>query len=122
MNTFFRYKPSTPGEDTFSGTIKKELTASHVIPKHSWFKVNFMSFFRSENKRYKRMLVKSTTRMDKELDLQKFLHRQRILVTSLLGLLRGRQSSFVDYHRQLVVRESTDMENTSSDAELDDWS
>ena len=68
------------------------------------------------------MLVKSATRMDKELDLQKFLHRQRILVTSLLGLLKGRQSSFVDYHSQLVVRESTDMENTSSDAELDDWS
>ena len=52
----------------------------------------------------------------------RFLHRQRILVTSLLGLLKGRQSSFVDYHSQLVVRESTDMDNTSSDAELDDWS
>ena len=45
-----------------------------------------------------------------------------MLVTSLLGLLKGRQSAFVDYFSQLVVRESSDMSNTSEDDELDDWS
>ena len=67
------------------------------------------------------MVNKSSSRLTKELDLQKFLHRQRVLVASLLGLLKGRQSSFVDYYSQLVIRESDDMENTSEDDELDDW-
>ena len=42
------------------------------------------------------------------------------MVTSLLGLLKGRQSIFVDYFSQLVVNESSDMEHTSSDDELND--
>ena len=61
------------------------------------------------------MLDKSSSRLSKELDLQKFLHRQRVLVVSLLGLLKGRQSSFVDYYSQLIIRESDDMEETSGD-------
>ena len=52
------------------------------------------------------------------MDLQKFLHRQRFMVTSLLGLLKGRQSIYVDYFSQLVVHESSDMADTSSDEEL----
>ena len=55
------------------------------------------------------------------MDLQKFLHRQRILVTSLLSLLKGYQSTFVDKFSQLLIRESSDMRQTSSDAELSDW-
>ena len=59
------------------------------------------------------MINKSTSRLSKELDLQKFLHRQRVLVVSLLGLLKGRQSSFVDYYSQLVIGESDAMDKTS---------
>ena len=44
-----------------------------------------------------------------------------MLVTSLLGLLKGRQTSFVDFFSQLVIRESSDMGATSDDDELDDW-
>lgn len=42
-------------------------------------------------------------------------------MTALLGLCSGRQSSFVDKMAQLVIRESSNMEETSSDAELSDW-
>ena len=44
-----------------------------------------------------------------------------MLVTSLLGLLKGRQTSFVDKYAQLLIRESSDMGATSSDDELSDW-
>ena len=67
------------------------------------------------------MVRKARSRFAKEMDLQKFLHRQRVLVTSLLGLLRGRHTAFVDKFSQLLIRESSDMGQTSSDAELSDW-
>ena len=67
------------------------------------------------------MVQKASSRYAKELDLQKFLHRQRVLVTSLLSLLKGRQTTFVDKFSQLLIRESSDMGQTSSDAELSDW-
>ena len=43
------------------------------------------------------------------------------MVTSLLGLLNGRQNAFVDKYSQLVLRESSDEQITSSDDELSDW-
>ena len=39
---------------------------------------------------------------------------------SVLGLLSGSQSRFVDKMSQLVIRESSNLEETSSDAELSD--
>ena len=56
--------------------------------------------------------------MVKELDLQKFMHRQRLWTTSMLGLLDGRQSLFVNKMSQLIIRESSDSQNTSDDNEL----
>jgi len=58
--------------------------------------------------------------MDKELDLRKFIHRQRVFTTAILGLLSGTQSQFVDKMSQLVIRESSNLEETSSDQELSD--
>ena len=58
--------------------------------------------------------------MLKELDLQKFIHRQRLWTTSLIGLLNGRQTMFVNKMSQLVIRESSDSQNTSEDHELSD--
>lgn len=43
-----------------------------------------------------------------------------MFVTALLGLLKSRQNSFVDKYSELVIRESTDLDHTSDDAELDD--
>ena len=45
---------------------------------------------------YKLMMRKASSRIAKEMDLQKFLFRQRIFITSLLSLLKSRQSYFVD--------------------------
>ncbi len=56
--------------------------------------------------------------MVKELDLQKFMHRQRLWTTSMLGLLNSRQSLFVNKMSQLIIRESSDSQNTSDDNEL----
>ena len=67
------------------------------------------------------MLNKSQSRLEKEMDLQKFIHRQRVFITAVLGLLSGRQSAFVDKYSQLVIRESSVTDGTSSDAELTDW-
>mmetsp|Transcript_10913 Transcript_10913/g.14719 ORF Transcript_10913/g.14719 Transcript_10913/m.14719 type:complete len:113 (+) Transcript_10913:1421-1759(+) len=55
------------------------------------------------------------------MDLQKFLHRQRVYLSSLLGLLKGNQSAFVDKFSQLVIRESSEHAGTSDDDELSDW-
>ena len=55
------------------------------------------------------------------MDLQKFIHRQRVFISATLALLTGRQSAFVDKFSQLVVRNSTGTEATSSDAELSHW-
>ena len=38
-----------------------------------------------------------------------------------MGLLSGRQSFFVDKMSQMVIRESSNLEETSSDNELSDW-
>lgn len=39
----------------------------------------------------------------------------------MLGLLSGRQSLFVDKMSQMVIRESDNLDETSSDNELSDW-
>ena len=72
-------------------------------------------------KQHKRMMLKSQSGIMKEMDLRKFIHRQRTTMTALLGLCSGRQSFFIDKLAQLVIRESSNMEETSSDAELSDW-
>ena len=67
------------------------------------------------------MLIKSQSTLNKELDLRKFIYRQRLQTTAILGLLTGRQSFFVDKMSQLVIRESSNLDETSEDAELSDW-
>ena len=68
---------------------------------------------------YKKKMLKSKHTLDKELDLRKFIHRQRVYTNAVIGLLTGSQSMFVNKMAQLVVRESSDS-NTSADDELDD--
>ena len=68
---------------------------------------------------YKKKMLKSKNKLEKELDLRKFIHRQRVFTTAAIGLLTGSQSLFVNKMAQMVVRESSDT-NTSADDELDD--
>ena len=69
--------------------------------------------------KYLKLIRKSHTQVDKELDLQKFIHRSRTNVTALLGLLTSKQSFFVDKMGPIVIHESSDMTQTSDDDELD---
>ena len=54
------------------------------------------------------------------MDLKKFLMRQRISTNAILSLLTGRQTYFIDKMSQMVVRESSNFEWTSSDEQLSD--
>ena len=89
--------------------------ARSILPILSWYSTKCCSCIRQDSRRYNDFVTKSNNRIRKEMDLQKFLHRQRFMVTSLLGLLKGRQSIFVDYFSQLLVHESSEMGFTSSD-------
>ena len=71
--------------------------------------------------KYKKLIKKSQSSLGKELDLRKFIYRQRLFVTSMIGLLSGRQSFFVDKMSQMMIRESSNLDETSDDAELSDW-
>lgn len=63
---------------------------------------------------------KSVTQVDKELDLQKIIHRLRLLLMAALGSLTPEQSVYVDRMSHIVIRESSDLDYTSSDKELDE--
>ena len=52
------------------------------------------------------------------LDLEKLIHRLRLSVFTAMGTLTADQSVFVDKLSRVIVRESSDFENTSSDNEL----
>ena len=83
-----------------------------------------MSLFcrhKRENRIYTKVLNKANTRLSKELDLRKFVLRQRLQTAAIMGLLSGRQKSYIDRISQLVIRESSDLDETSSDRELSDW-
>jgi len=43
-----------------------------------------------QNRHYKKMMFAAKSKVSKELDLRKFIHRQRLTTTALLGLLDGR--------------------------------
>ena len=71
------------------------------------------------NLKNKKLLRKSLIQVEKELDLKKFLHRSRVNLSSLLGLLTSKQSAFVDKMSTIAIRESTDFDVTSDDDELE---
>ena len=67
------------------------------------------------------MVSKSNSKITKELDLRKFILRQRLQTIAILGLLNGRQSLFADKMSQMVIRDSSNLDESSSDDELSDW-
>ena len=69
-------------------------------------------------KKYDKFIKKSQSFLKKEMDLQKFLIRQRLQTTAILALLKGRQSAIVDKMSQLVIHQSSDSASSSSDDEL----
>ena len=53
--------------------------------------------------------------------MKKFVIRQRLQTTAILALLTGKQSFFIDKMSQMLIRESSNFEDTSDDEELSDW-
>jgi len=65
------------------------------------------------------MVEKADISVTKELDLIKFIRRQRLQTYATLATLNARQSFIVDQMAQLLIRESSDLgESTDSDMEL----
>ena len=60
-----------------------------------------------------KLLEKSTKRIEKELDLVKFVKRIRLLISGTLGLLSPQQRLFVDEFSQINVHESSYFEEFS---------
>ena len=141
MASFFRYKQGKPSnllknnkvdsqvhnqeekdEESLFDKIKRELLSFKKIPRIGFFMINCCCLRWRESQKYHQILEKSKLRLEKEMDLQKFLHRQRFIMTSLLSLLKGPQTAFVDKFSQLLIRESSDICcKTTSEAELSDW-
>ena len=98
-------------------TLDDDYRVIEKMKSGSWLG-SFVSRFR-EPKRNK-LLRKSVTQVDKELDLQKIIHRLRLLLMATLGSLTPEQSVYVDTMSHVVIRESSDLDYTSSDKELDE--
>ena len=64
---------------------------------------------------HRKALLQVQSKLDKEMDLKKFITRQRLQTTAVLALLTGKQSFFIDKLSQMVIRESSDSQETSSD-------
>ena len=65
-------------------SIAAEFFVVTSIKKMSFYIANLLC-----DKDYKKKLAKSHSRLTKELDLRKFIHRQRVFTTSVIGLLSG---------------------------------
>ena len=56
--------------------------------------------------------------MTKELNLQKFIHRQRVQTNAMMGLLTGYQQFFVHRLSKLYIKENVYSSSDSPDEEL----
>ena len=138
LSTLFRHRPSDPlkklgsvklnsnfryfnagddkNETVLLKNIRRDFQVAKTLQKLTFYAVNLCC-----NRQYKKMMYKAKSRIDKELDLQKFILRQRMQATAILGLLNSRQSLYVDKMSQMVIRDSDNFDYTSSDNELSDW-
>ena len=66
-----------------------------------------------------RILAKAHRRIEKELDLVKFVHRQRLTTFATMALLNPEQRFVVDKMSTMVARESSDPEESSDNADLE---
>jgi len=86
-------------------------------------RVQVPSFFQSMLDKYRspkkyKLLNKFQTQLEKELDLEKIIRRIRLLIFTAMGILTADQFVYVDTMSRMIVRESSDFEETSSDEEL----
>ena len=84
----------------------------------------FYTFCRTKSRKsYKAQLRKANQILDRELDLQKFIMRQRMQSTAILSLLTGRQLFCAAQMSQLLINESDySMRSDDSASDSDDSS
>ena len=80
----FGNTPEDPLRDELLRSMKNDFESIKPIT-HKKFWQTCLECFKSS--KYRKLLRKSSIQIDKELDLQKFIHRLRLQVTSILGLL-----------------------------------
>ena len=68
-----------------------------------------------KTKRFKRIMAKASNTVTKELNLVKFLKRQRLNTFATLATLNGGQRFICDKMSQLLIRESSDLDDSTSD-------
>lgn len=98
MSKFFRLRESQASERTkvrdeqdLQDQIVSNFSLQKMVPVLGIFRAKFHCFDRAEkSKRNLGYLNKASNRITKELDLQKFLHRQRVTLTAAISLLKGR--------------------------------
>ena len=95
--------------------MRRECESIKKIDEKGFF-LSILDKYRAPNK-YK-LFEKFQIQLDKELDLEKIIRRVRLLVFTAMGTLTTDQSVFVDKMSRMIVRESSDFEETSSDEEL----
>lgn len=87
------------------------------IPRENFFRA-YLGKPRVE--RYTKMLNKADTAIIKELDLIKFLQRQRLTTFNLLATMNARHSFIADKMATMIIRESSDLDgSTEEDFELE---
>ena len=101
--------------------IANDFKKSEKIKPQSFIQSRLLCCMSKKGNNYRKLMMKSSSTIQKEMDLQKFIHRQRVTMASMMAALTGHQKSFIDKYSQLIIRESSDLCNTSSDAQLSDW-
>ena len=99
---------------------EKALARPVRIEHMSWLRFCLCRFSETRET-HRKTLIQAESKLDKEMDLQKFITRQRLQTVAVLALLSGKQSFFIDKMSQMLIRESSNFEETSDDEELSDW-
>jgi len=133
LSTIFRWRPSYRNHkeqeekkhDKNEYDPKQELcnqmnwdlkNTAKKIPYHGYCSLEYWTFGRKAH--YKWKMARASNILMKEMDLPKFLQRQRATMFALMALLNRRQRYAIDRMSRPVLRESDNLEDTSPDDEL----
>lgn len=100
-------------------TITEHFAAIQAVPRKTIFRI--LASSRRDRKRHLRLLKLSKVKFTKEMDLFKFIRRQRFVNFAVLSLLSGGQTAFASKLSYPVLRESTDMETASEEENKINW-
>ena len=127
MHSIFRYVASLNQIDPDVKKMQfRERMRSHLnwdidkletIPTKNFCSAN-ISLLICRHSRYKRMMGKANVSVAKELDLLKFIRRQRFTQYALFALMNGRQLFMTDKLSNMLIRESSDFEESEDDMQL----